>query len=55
LKQLAFLQQQKCDVVQGFLVARAMPAETLVQWLESRKGSVVAAQQQFIGARLVSG
>ncbi len=55
LKQLAFLQQQQCDVVQGFLVARAMPAEALVQWLESRNGSAVAAQQQFIGARLLSG
>lgn len=33
---LQFLQQQGCDIAQGYYIARPMPAHAITQWLEKR-------------------
>ncbi len=35
LAQFAFLQEQRCDQIQGYLVGRPMPADEAGQFLES--------------------
>lgn len=44
LKQLTFLHQQNCDIVQGFLFARPMSAASFAAWKASRSHSPIADQ-----------
>ena len=44
--QLAFLRAYRCDEMQGFYLARAMPAGDLVRWLNARNANVVAPSSQ---------
>ena len=41
--QLAFLKNNGCQEAQGYLFARPLPAEELVQWLRGRAGGAAAA------------
>jgi diguanylate cyclase (GGDEF)-like protein len=38
--QLQWLKQHGCNEIQGFLIARPMPLTQLLQWLDSKKGSM---------------
>jgi PAS domain S-box-containing protein len=38
LAELALVRELGCDDVQGFLIARPMPCEALIQWLQERTG-----------------
>ena len=40
--QLAFLRAYRCDEMQGFHLARAMPAGDLVRWLNARAANIAA-------------
>lgn len=54
MRQLAFLRQHRCDMVQGFLIARAMPAAALESWLDDRQISPAILQQEEVGRKLLS-
>jgi two-component system CheB/CheR fusion protein len=55
MKQLTFLQTNGCDVVQGFLFARAMAPESVPDWSRARAASPVAAQRDLISHHLLAG
>ncbi|MDO8705033.1 MAG: EAL domain-containing protein [Sulfuricaulis sp.] len=41
--QLAFLRLKDCDLIQGYLISAAVPAETLVAMLDARQPPIVAS------------
>ena len=51
MKQLAFLQHNRCDMVQGFLFARPMPPDALSIWEENRGDSPASARLAYVESR----
>ena len=41
-EQRDYLAERGCDLIQGYLAARPMPAEQLMEWLEERNGATAA-------------
>ena len=41
-----WLRRTGCDIAQGYLFARPMPAEAMAAWLLERAGAAVAAGQR---------
>lgn len=52
-EQLHFLQQIRCDKVQGFLLAHPMSAPDLERWRQERSRNTVGRMQEKIGRSLI--
>jgi diguanylate cyclase len=55
LKQFQFLQNEKCDVLQGYLFARPMPVEDVPGWLASRSAGSIDDRVGMIAQRWRNG
>jgi EAL domain-containing protein (putative c-di-GMP-specific phosphodiesterase class I) len=46
--QLRFLAEARCDVVQGFLFSRGLPADELRRWLRARSSALEAGDRDAV-------